>query len=73
MMYGINLKIYYAHDTNALLMTDDMTKEKEPQAVRRYLDIFRYKMWGDCWSSIRQRKGILGSISGVAAHGKMCI
>ena len=48
MMHETNVKAYFSDETNTLPMTDHMTKEKEHQAVRRYLDIVkdrsRYKM-----------------------------
>ena len=60
MMHDIKAKAYGSHETNTLPMTNHMTREKEHQAVRRYLDILkdrsRYKMWGDRWPSFRQRR-----------------
>ena len=41
MMHAINVKTYYTHETNTLPMTDQMTKEEEHQAVRRYLDMLK--------------------------------
>ena len=60
MTHDIKVKAYSTHETYTLPMTNHMTKGKEHQAVRRYLDILKdrslYKMCGDRWPSFRQRR-----------------
>ena len=84
-MHDTNVKTYCTHETNTLPMTDHMIKDKEHQAVRRYLDILkdrnRYKIWGGRWPSFRQRRStrafdserLPGSTGGVATYGKTYI